>query len=494
MEKIYEYKSNIDHTEIGIKQFRSLFFIEMWERYAFYAFQSVFILFITFLKFSSKESYLTFGTFSALLWMSPTVGGLLADKILGHNRSLIIGAIIFSFGYALLGYSASDPQFVYIALAIIVVGNGLFKPMPSTMIANIYKNNSKKTKSAFTYYYMSIQIGGGVGILLAPQIAYHLGFSYAFISSSAGILIGLGNFLLKNSIMRRAGNIIDQNKMKISHISNATILLTLTFILSYYMFYYINTAYYVVSLLSIIIIIHLLLIAHQETNTASKIKLLIGTLLIIMAIPFWVIYNQIFSTFILFAKQNMNLSFFMIKLAPGNIAFFDLIGVLLVSPILVKIYKSLSNKKIHINIMYKFSVGQVFTALSILLLLSACLFDSHNGYVSVMWMLPVFILFAVGEVLISALGLAMIGSYFPKNIVGYAMGTWWLACAIGGLLTGKIASLFAVVPHNISPINSISIYEKYFSQLGISAIIVGMFYLFLAYLVSRATKHIIILP
>jgi POT family proton-dependent oligopeptide transporter len=166
-DEIDTVNKQINIEETRKKQFKTLFFIEIWERYAFYSFQCIFMLYIAHLNFSSQKAYLIFGIFSAILYIAPTLGGRIADQLLGHHRSLIIGALIFSLGYLILSYSNSENS-VYIALSIIAIGNGFFKPMPSTMISNIYNKDPAKSKSAFTYYYMAIQIGGFFAMILSP--------------------------------------------------------------------------------------------------------------------------------------------------------------------------------------------------------------------------------------------------------------------------------------------------------------------------------------
>lgn len=294
--------------------------------------------------------------------------------------------------------------------------------------------------------------------------------------------------------MKSAGNLYDQNAMGLKNTLYAASIIFIFICFSYILFNFLNMSVYLISLCSIAILINFIITAKKEKSKPSRIKQYVGILLIIMTIPFWIIYNQIFSTFMLFAQQNLNLTVLSVKLEPGNILFFDIIGVLIVSPIIVKLYKSLEKIRINLSIIDKFTIGQICTGASVLTLALACSIFGKSGNISVLWMAPVFILFTIGEVLISALGLAMISLYFPNKVIGYAMGTWFLALAIGGILTGKIASLFIAIPQKITQMESMHMYIKYFLQLGVYALLIGLGYIIISIFIKRKTKNIMILP
>ena len=480
-------------TSIKKKQFWVLFFIEMWERYAFYGFQSLFMLFIAQEKIPQNEAYLVFGIFTALLWMMPTIGGYLSDRFFGHQRSLILGGLIFAAGYAMLGY-ASSVDVVYVALSIIAVGNGFFKPIPSAMIANIYKDSPERSKSAFTIYYMSIQIGGLTAIVLSPQIAAHFGYSLAFFLCASGMVLGLLNYLLKYALMKSAGNKRDSTPFTLKMLSLMLAAIIAEVILCLVLFNLLDISVYLVSGLGSIVLVVLIQKAKKDPEMAQRVKQYIGILLIVESISFNVIYNQMFSTFMMFAQKNLDLTVLGLTLQPGNIVLFDGVGVLIMSPIILYMYRFMAKRNYNLNIVDKFSIGQIFTGLSVLVLAFACAVYGSDGQISVWWMALVFAFFTVGEVLISALGLAMASLYFPNKMVGFAMGVWFLAQSIGGVLTGKFASLFASIPSSATQGQSMEMYIRYFFQLGVISIAVGVLYCIIALVLRRTTRGIVQLP
>ena len=161
--------------QVRRKQFINIFQIEMWERFAYYSFTSLFVLFAISINFSEKQAYMIFGVFSGLAYGLPIIGGYIADKLLGIKRAMIIGATILVVGYLLLGLSQGYHS-IMMSLALIALGNCLFKPAPSSLIGMIYNKNAAENKAAFSMYYMAINIGAFLAGIIAPLVAKYFNF------------------------------------------------------------------------------------------------------------------------------------------------------------------------------------------------------------------------------------------------------------------------------------------------------------------------------
>ena len=160
----------------------------------------------------------------------------------------------------------------------------------------------------------------------------------------------------------------------------------------------------------------------------------------------------------------------------------------------MKIYKSLAKHQIKITIATKFAIGQLFAGLSILLLAVISVLFAHHSYINLGWLVAVLFVFTIGELLVAALGLSMTALYFPKRIIAFAMGAWFLAAAVSSALTGKFAQLFAALPKSATAAQSLHVYINYFTHLGIISIIIGVIYLLIARIVKvMASKRSIIL-
>ena len=466
------------------QQFNTVFLMEMWERYAFYSFQTLFILFITHEKLPQDKAYSLFGIFTALLWMLPAVGGLLTDHIFGIKRSLLLGGLVFSLGYLILSF-ANTFEPIIVALSLIAIGNGFFKPMPATMLSKIYNNNAAESKAAFTLYYMSINIAGTAATLIAPLVALYFSYGWAFSFSVFGMLLGLANFIFRRRLFQDIHNAADLKPFSVTLLLKMLLTVLILFVFAEGLLHFLDISFYLTLAISLIVFAYLAALAKAGETASQRFKHYIGILLIVESIAFYVIYNQVFSTFILFAKSNVDLSVFGFKISPGNITILDGIGVLLFSPLIAKLYKSLAKQHIKITIATKFAIGQLFAGISVLVLALVSILFAHQNQLALGWLIVVFFIFTISEILVSALGLSMTALYFPQRIIGFAMGAWFLAAAVGGVLTGKFAQLFVAVPKTATAAQSLHLYIQYFIWLGVISVAIGIIYFIIARIVNR---------
>lgn len=148
---------------------------------------------------SEADSITLFSSFSALVYGLVAIGGWLGDKVLGTKRVIMLGAIVLAIGYGLVAWSGHDAAVVYMGMATIAVGNGLFKANPSSLLSTCYSKDDPRLDGAFTMYYMSINIGSFFSMLATPWLAAKFGWSVAFALSFVGMLITVVNFLFCRS-------------------------------------------------------------------------------------------------------------------------------------------------------------------------------------------------------------------------------------------------------------------------------------------------------
>lgn len=179
-------KNNDDVSLNAFKQPKSfylIFSIELWERFGFYGLQGILAIYLTqVLGMSETQSFTLFAAFTALVYGFVAIGGWLGDKVLGTKRVIVLGTLVLIVGYALVAYSGHDVELVYIGLATIAVGNGLFKANPSSLLSTCYDKNDPRLDGAFTMYYMSINIGSLFSMIATPWLAKHYGWDVAFSS------------------------------------------------------------------------------------------------------------------------------------------------------------------------------------------------------------------------------------------------------------------------------------------------------------------------
>ena len=197
-----------------------LFFTEMWERFSFYGMRALLVLFLVSSlgiggwDWPRENALALYGTYLALLYLTPIIGGTLADKYLGNRKAIIIGALIMTFGHASMAIE-SNPLFLYLGLLLLVIGTGFFKPNMSSFISILYKDFPEKKDGAYTIFYMGVNAGAFLGIMLCGYLGEVLGWSWGFGLAGIFMLLGLLQFTLAQGIFGDIGNSPNKENIKI---------------------------------------------------------------------------------------------------------------------------------------------------------------------------------------------------------------------------------------------------------------------------------------
>ncbi|HJO93359.1 MAG TPA: peptide MFS transporter [Victivallales bacterium] len=470
------------------RQFTGIFLMEMWERFAFYSFNALFVLFAVANYFTEAKAYMVFGIFTALVFGLPVIGGVVADKIFGIKRSLTLGVFVLIAGYIVLAL-AHNLHVVYFALALIVVGESLFKPNPSALIGMIYKDNSSEGQSAFTYYYMAINIGAFVAPITAPIIAHYFDFGGAFWVAAGGMMFAFGHYYSKRMLYKDINNKADGRNLKFSNLLITIIIIILLVIASYYMLSFSNIAFFIILILSVIVYLYLAISAFTVKERFGTIKQLVGVLLFIMGVVWFISYNQMFSTLILFADHNVNMTWFGIHISPASFPALDSFWILVLGPFLAKIYMKMDSGPHKTYMFEKFTIGMLLCTIAYVILIWACTNFAHNGYIAGEWMLVYYFFAAFGELLVSALGLAVAAQYFPKHRISLCMGAWLLATGCSSAISGKLADLAALPKTVTNAVTSLPAYTNYFYILFYICLISFIIFLIISILLRMLAKR-----
>jgi proton-dependent oligopeptide transporter, POT family len=476
------------------KQFGVICFVEMWERYAFYSFQTLFMLFFTSRAVGESQGYLIFGIFSGLLWVFPTFGGALADKVIGIKRALKFGGLLLAIGYLMLAF-VNTSHLLMLALAFIIVGNGIFKPAPSALVSLIFNEDATQSKSTFSIYYMAVNIGATLGSLIGPYIALYYNFHIAFMIAFLGMIISLLNLLLRLKVLDTVNGALD--KVKLSRYSWFGLLSFSIFgvLISYGLLNLEDVTPYLIMVVWLLGLGYLVRVTLNVKDVEMKIKQFIGIILFIEAVPFFIMYNQMFSTITMFAKHNVDLMLFGLPISAGSFSAFDSIWIMILGPILALLYISLKKLKISFDLLTKYILGTMCAGIAFILLALISMYFNHGAMISANWLVVYFFFGALAELLVAAMGFAIAGLYFSSEIVSIAMGVFMLSLAQGGNLTGLLAQ-YVVIPSNITDkFLSLHIFIHYFFVLGVICIAMSFLYFCVAKVIRViAAKYKIILP
>ncbi|KGP63913.1 symporter [Legionella norrlandica] len=423
------------------KSLRVYFTTEMWERYGFYAVQSLLALYLALhFKWPDKEIYALVGSFTALTYLSPLVGGWIADQLIGQKRAILLGAIVLFLSYCLLSLFDS-PLALTFSLAGVAVGTGLLKPNISSLLGNEYPVGSTKREGGFTIFYMGITTGIILGTTLPSQFNELFGWAASFTSAAFGLIIAFFVFLFG---MYRY-KIEDYNPFvfKLNKVISAFVLLFLLWALSFYILSSPKLANIMFGLVVLFSASYILYSVNHENANQSRQTLVIG-LLCIISVIFWAFYFQMFMSLTLFIARVVQPTFLGIDFPPPYYITIQSIGMLIIGYFLAKKHHKLTLIERGLSTGKKFILSIVFmtAAYSIIALVSTVV--NKSVLISPLLIIPAYLMISLAELLLSPVGLSAITVLADKNKVSTMMGIFFVSLGIGGFLSGKLAELTAI--------------------------------------------------
>lgn len=462
-----------------------LFLTELWERFGFYTLQTIIILYMTkALLMTDDKAYLLYGTFSSMLYLTPVLGGYLADRYLGSQRAIIIGGILFIIGYSLTALPTNF--WFFVGLSVIIIANGLFKPNVSAIVGDLYRPGDPRRDGGFTLFYMGINIGSLIPPLMTGFLVSKYGWHSGFLLAALGMVIGLVTFIVGKSRLRSSGSLPTMSPLHDRREG-------LTFYTLFYggmivcmgallfLFHFPAETDLILAIASLVILIIVIYFLLKEKQ-AQRNKLIACLILILISVGFWAVYNQTFTSLMLYADRNMSKEFLGITINAEFTQFFNPFFIVMLSPILSRLWISLHKKKHNPSTPTKFSLGVLFMALGFFFLGFGGMYFSQNGETSPYWLVGSYLLQTIGELLLSPIGLAMITTLSPKHLVGMMMGVWFLTQAAAFAIGGGLATLSSI-PKNMPAALALGIYDKaFFIYGGLSLLLAMLSFILVPYL------------
>lgn len=455
------------------RAFYMIFMLEIWERFGFYTLQGILTLFfIRYLGFSHESAYYTFGAFSALVYGMVSLGGYLGDKVLGTKRTIVLGLIILALGYFSL--AMVDKEQVFYALGLICVGNGLFKANPSSLLSKCYKEHDPRLYGAFTLYYMAINLGAIAALFVGPSLSVKYGYSYAFFASSIGILLALANYLFQRKHIQSINTPADHRPIQLWQWGMVIIGIILMTILSSMLLQHVKIAR---QLLLVIMIVVVTIYFHfmRREDKASFMRMTLAFILMLEAVIFFTLYQQMPTSLNLFAVHNVHANIAGIAIDPQSFQALNPIWIITMSPILAFIYTLMERRGFAFPIPYKFALGMTCCGISFMILYFSRFLHDEGGMVSSWWLVASYLFQGTGELFVSALGVAMVAELVPQSITGFVMGMWFLTSSAAGFMGAWVASYTALPVHLQPGIESLMLYTRVFACIGLVTLAIALF-------------------
>ncbi|WP_299778022.1 peptide MFS transporter [uncultured Formosa sp.] len=456
-----------------------LFFTEMWERFSYYGMRAIFVLFLTSAimdggwAWSREDALGLYGTYTMLVYFSPILGGFLADKFFGYRRSVAIGALIMTLGHAAMAFDT--PWSLYLGIGLLVAGNGLFKPNITSIINGVYIKAQDKKDGAFTIFYMGVNAGAFLGILLCGYVGESIGWHFGFGLAGIFMFLGMVQFWLAQTIFGRIGLSpretldYDEGHKDVDEDGNGD---NEEVVPGYVQ----RDRYIVVAILAFFTIFFwaafeqaggsMTIFASDYTNrvlegNSAMVFRIANTLLTV--VPLMIITYVLLQLFkITFSKYKISnlalgLSFaiiwsiviYMLKVQFDQesteipASWFGILNsfyIIAFAPLVSKIWESKYNPPATV----KFGIGLILLGLGfgVLAYGSASIPQgAQTASVSVVWLILAYLLHTLGELSLSPVGLSYVSKLVPAAKIGMMFGLWYIAVGLGNKVAGYSGGL-----------------------------------------------------
>ena len=462
------------------KQLYLLFFAEMWERFSFYGMKALLLTYmVTQLKFDEPKGYAILGSYAALVYTMPMFGGMMADRFLGYRRAVMFGGILMSIGHFILAVP-QDWSFFY-GMAFIICGNGFFKPNISSLVGTLYSNNDPRKDSAFSLFYMGINIGAALGGLVCGYVGQRINWHYGFGLAGIFMIIGLIVFYLGKKSLKEKGLPPDMNLLKqrlFSFIKKEWVIYGGTLLLIpviVFLFHSYHLMDYIMFGLGGASVIYVLSISSR-LDVDARNKLFAALAMIIFSTAFWAFYEQNSGSLNLFAIRNVDMNFMGFDLPPLSVNnFLPPAWVIILTFLFAWLWPWLNKKGIEPSTPKKFAFSFMLMGIGFYVFYLACKTHVENGLIPLWTFVGGYLFIIGGEMCISPIGLSMITKLSPVKVAAMMMGIWFFATAIGQFLAGKIGSLMSV-PAEIQndAVASLPYYAGILNKIALGSIAVGI--------------------
>ena len=515
-----------------------LFFAELWERFSYYGMRALLMLYMVneFFTYITDEAYreeMSFGIFAAygsLVYATPVLGGMIADKFIGFKKSIMLGGILMALGHFsmafyfksdVLGFevSAINHFFFYAALALLIVGNGFFKPNISTMVGRLYPEGDDRRDSGFTIFYMGINAGAFLAPLVCGWLGYEYGWHYGFGAAGIGMIAGLLVFMKGMN----DGVFGDNGQQPIEYIEKkmygmrtdyffylvaALMVPIAAFLVKYNALEVLEGMHLHSALLSLLGVIILGILGKKmiELSRMEVFRLLSVLVLTLLITVFWSFFELAGTAITLFAERNVNLTLLNASqtnaINPGYIIF------LAIPFSMMWVY--LSKTQRNPTTPNKFALGILQLGLGFIVFAMSAQYMDAAGRTPFMFLMIGYLLLTTGELFISPIGLSKVTELSPKSMTAFMMGVYFLSSSYAHYISGAIAKLTTsnesgVIPEpgfmttiiekvtgfsggysdsSVEGVQSLVSYTSVFTQVGVVAI--GM--AILAFLLSPILK------
>ncbi len=430
-----------------------LFFAEMWERFSFYGMRALLTLYLikdyySHLENNEEVAYGIYAAYGALVYLTPLIGGYLADKFIGYRKSIVYGGVLMALGHFFMAFPTDF--FFYGALGLLIMGNGFFKPNISTLVGSLYEEGDVKRDGGFTIFYMGINLGAMIAPLFCGYLGEVYGWHWGFGAAGIGMLAGLVVFwkgITADVLGDKGLQPTEYINKKMMGLSISNFIYTLGFLAVPVFAYLIildtqsNILGNVLTIVGLAVLCYVGYIIYEfkaiQKDHQSGDRLIAIMILAVFCTIFWACFEQAGSSITVWVDKCVNLVGMNASqtnaINPGYI-------VLLAIPF-SWMWTRLGALNRNPNTPMKFALGIFQLGLGFLIFASTAHFIGENGKVPFLFVFLGYFLITTGELFLSPIGLSKVTELAPKKIAAFMMGVWFLSSTFAHYISGVIAKL-----------------------------------------------------
>lgn len=471
----------------------NLFGTEFWERFMYYGMRAMLAVHIARAFFghlggaeARVEASLTYGGFTSLVYMTGIAGGFIADRVLGYQRSIMLGGALMAAGSFML--MAPDLTTFLVGLAVIVVGNGLFKPNISTMVGKLYAPGDARRDAGFTIFYMGINAGALIApVICASLIGAKYGYEWGFFTAAMGMILGLMVFQVVKGWLGHVGTAPEGKK----GLAPVVQVLIGSLLLAVPVFFLLSKSDVLGGLLIAMMLALVAYFLYSGFASGSKQQLhrYIAMLILFVAnILFWALFEQAGSSLNFLAQDFVRMPDVSIFGWTPTFEIFQSINpvfIILLAPIFATLWVKLDKADWNPSIPRKFAYGLVGAALGFYILVFAINNTAGaDGKISWIWLTLTYLIHTMGELCLSPIGLAMVTKLAKPSETGLAMGGWFLSIAMANFVAGRIAAVASGGGEGDGG-SSLVQYASTFNQLFLLGLVIAVLFFLAAPLINK---------
>ena len=470
-----------------------LFFAEMWERFSFYGMRALLVFYLTkHWLFDDRMATGLYATYGSLVYLTPVIGGLLADRILGFRKAVIFGGILLVLGhfgmafegeaaYVLDGEVVRDQvalQFFYLSLALIIVGVGFLKPNISSIVGELYEQNDARRDGGFTLFYMGINLGAMVSALVCGYLGETYGWRYGFGLAGLGMLVGLITFVRGKGLLQGAGEPPQSTLLrtrKFVGLSPATMTYGLSgagIAAAWWLMQHHDVVGGLLGFGAAVSITGIIAFSLLRCTPFERNRMLLVLFLTAVSVLFWALFEQAGSSMSLFADRVVDRQIGGMTIAASQLQSINPAFIILLAPFFARLWMNLAGRGKEPSTSMKFALALLQVGAGFVALVIGIQQVSEQGSVALVWLILAYFLHTTGELCLSPVGLSMVTRLSVPRVVGLMMGVWFLASSgahyVGGFLAGLASTTSAAGEE------SMALYQDTFMLAGQWGIAAGL--------------------